>query len=393
MEFELEFDEPPAPYAPPMAERERFDWLRLIRSRRVGPQSFHRLMGEHGSAAAVLAALPELAAAAGIEGYEPCPPGVVEAELAAGRRAGARLLCRGEAAYPAALAGIPDAPPVLWVRGELSHLSRPVVALAGARNASSLGLRMARRLAEGLASAGFTVVSGLARGIDSEAHRASLPGTVAVLAGGIDVAYPPENAPLMAEIGEKGLLISEQPPGLAPLARHFPLRNRIISGLSSGVVVVEAALRSGSLITARAGLDQGREVMAVPGHPFDARAGGCNQILRDGATLVRSPADVIEVLRPGLSARLPASLSDTTRPGPRPVATVPDGPRSPRLPLAGVAALHGRILDRLGPSPLAEDQLIRDLGLSSAQVSPELVALEMEGRIERRPGGLLARSD
>ncbi len=388
MDFDAQFDEAPAAYAPPLADRDRFDWLRLIRSRRVGPQTFHRLMGTHGSAAAALAALPGIAAAAGAENYAPCPEAVVEAEITAARKAGARMLCRGEAAYPAALAEIADAPPVLWLRGDAAHLSRPMVALVGARNASSLGLRMARRLAEGLAAAGFTVVSGLARGIDAEAHRAALPATVAVLAGGVDVIYPPENAALAAALIADGALLSEQPPGLEPQARHFPQRNRIVSGLARAVVVVEAASRSGSLITARSALDQGREVMAVPGHPFDARAGGCNMLLRDGATLVRGPEDVVEALRAGLAA---PDLPKTAVPV-RAVTVVPPGPPA-RLTLGAAAALHGRILDRLGPSPLAEDQLIRDLGLPAADVAPELVSLEMDGRIERRAGGLLARAD
>ncbi len=377
------FDEAPAAYAPPGAEGERLDWLRLIRSRRVGPATFHRLMGAHGSAAAALAALPDIARAAGVEDYAACPEGVALAELAAGRKAGARLLCRGEASYPAALAALAEAPPVLWAKGDAGVTFRPCVALVGARNASSLGLRMARRLAEGLAEAGFAVVSGLARGIDAEAHRAALPATVAVMAGGIDVVYPPEHAALAGEIAERGLLLTEQPPGTEPQARHFPLRNRIVAGLSRAVVVVEAATRSGSLITARAALDLGREVMAVPGHPFDARAGGCNLLIRDGALLVRSAADVAEAL----GASLPAPRID-----PPPPALLP-GPVPPRRPLRDLAAVHGLILDRLGPSPLAEDQLIRDLGLPAAEIAPELVSLEMDGRIERRAGGLLARAD
>jgi DNA processing protein len=223
------------------------------------------------------------------------------------------------------------------------------------------------------------VVSGLARGIDTAAHHASLAtGTVAVMAGGVDVVYPTENAVLAQEIGERGLRLSEQPMHLEPQARHFPRRNRIISGLARAVVVVEAAAKSGSLITARTALDQGREVLAVPGHPFDARAGGCNMLIRDGAVLVRSAADVIEALR-----REP--------PAPAAAATVAVPPAAPeRRSLAETSALHGRILDRLGPSPVAEDQLIRDLALPAGQVAPELVSLELEGRIRRQPGGLLS---
>lgn len=373
--MDFSFDEAPAFYEPPATGGDRLDWLRLIRSRRVGPQTFHRLMGEHGSAAAALAALPGIALASGIKDYEACPEGVVRAEAGAARMAGARMLCRGEDAYPAALAAVPDAPPVLWVIGDATLLNRPSVALVGARNASSLGLRMARRLAEGLGEAGFTVVSGLARGIDAEAHQAALAtGTVAVMAGGVDVVYPPENAGIAAEIAAKGCRISEQPMGLQPQTRHFPQRNRLISGLSRAVVVVEAAEKSGSLITARSALDQGREVLAVPGHPFDARAAGCNMLIRDGATLVRGPADVVAALGPVAEA-------------PRPRRAEAAAP-SARVETAGLDAM---ILTRLGPSPMPEDMLIRDLALPPAAVAAGLLSLELEGRVLRQAGGLLSR--
>lgn len=252
-------------------------WLRLIRSRRVGPASFHKLLAEHGDVEAALAALPQVARAAGVENYALCPIEVVRHEWATGRALGAQLLLWGQPGYPLPLMDLPDAPPVLWGQGDIGLLARPMVALVGARNASSLGLRMTRRLALGLAEAGQVVVSGLARGIDAEAHQAALQGgTVAVQAGGVDVIYPQENAALAGEIARAGCLLSEQPMGLAPQARHFPQRNRIVSGLARAVVVVEAAARSGSLLTARNALDQGREVLAVPGHPFDARAAGCN---------------------------------------------------------------------------------------------------------------------
>ncbi|MBC7142852.1 MAG: DNA-protecting protein DprA [Rhodobacteraceae bacterium] len=371
-------------------------WLRLIRSRRVGVATFSRLLEEYGSARAALLALPEIAKAAGVHSYEPCPEGVAVAELRAGKAAGARLLCRGEPAYPQALAELSDAPPVLWALGDTSHLARPMVALVGARSASSLGTRMARKLAEGLGAAGITVVSGLARGIDAAAHAAALPtGTVAVMAGGVDVIYPAENAALAGEIAAKGLLLSEQPMGLAPLARHFPLRNRIISGLARAVVVVEAAARSGSLITARTALDQGRDVLAVPGHPFDGRASGCNMLIRDGATLVRGVEDV----RAALALAVPAErrAADPADPTADPTAAPTDStpgtpPSAPERGWRDMAALHRRILDRLGPSPVAEDQLIRDLALPAAAIAPELVALELDGRIERQAGGLLTRT-
>jgi DNA processing protein len=336
-----------------------------------------------------LAALPGIALAAGVENYAPCPVEVVRHEQAAARRHGARMICYGDAAYPVGLMDQPDAPPVIWAQGDLSLLARPMVALVGARNASSLGLRMARRLAETLGAAGYVTVSGLARGIDAAAHAAALPtGTVAVMAGGIDIAYPEENAGLAAEIGAQGCLISEQPMGTEPQARHFPLRNRIVSALARAVVVVEAAARSGSLITARSALDQGREVLAVPGHPFDARAAGCNMLIRDGAVLVRNAEDVIEAI--GASGLAPRPAAPATPPDPAPV-TLPR-PVPDTRPLAETAALHSQILARLGPSPLAEDQLIRDLAMPAARVIPELLSLELDGQILRQAGGLLSRA-
>ncbi|SMX42207.1 hypothetical protein MAA8898_02546 [Maliponia aquimaris] len=347
-------------------------------------------MAEHGDAATALAALPDVARAAGVDNYEVCPPRVIEAEMKAGRRAGARLVCRGEPDYPPDLADISDAPPLLWVIGAPAVLRRPMIALVGARNASSLGTRMARRLAEGLGEAGYVVVSGLARGIDTAAHQAALPhGTVAVMAGGVDVLYPSENTRLAEDILQAGgARISEQPVGLQPIARHFPTRNRIVSGLARAVVVVEAAAKSGSLITARNALDQGREVLAVPGHPMDARAGGCNLLIRDGARLIRNVEDILESLPP-----------IETRPGPVYQPELDLAPPAPdpaprddanRAALLDAAALHRRILERLGPSPVAEDQLIRDLGAPAGHVSPVLTDLELDGHIRRQPGGLLS---
>ncbi len=362
------------------------DWLQLARSRRVGPATFHRLMREHGTAGAALAALPKIAAAAGVENYEICPIGVVRAEAARGAKLGAKLLLWGQGGYPAALMDLADAPPVLWALGNVDLLARPAVALVGARNASSLGLRMAKALAMGLGAAGQVVVSGLARGIDAAAHEAALSaGTIAVQAGGLDVIYPEENAKLTEAIGAQGLRLSEYPFGLQPQARHFPQRNRIVAGLARAVVVVEAAAKSGSLITARDGADLGRDVLAVPGHPFDARAAGCNMLIRDGATLVRSSADVIEALGlPAITANAPKSV-----PNPAAVAAAPVAP-APR-PLREAHALHAQILSRLGPSPVAEDQLLRDVGIAGAQIGPALVALELDGQIQRHAGGLISR--
>lgn len=360
---------------PPTTEEDRISWLRLLRSRRVGVSTFFRLMHEHGTAQAALSALPEVARAAAVQDYSICPEGVAIAEIKAANAAGARLICYGDADYPTPLTDISDPPPMLWAIGNTDLLARPVVAMVGARNASSLGTRMARKLAEGLVEEGFVVVSGLARGIDTAAHLAALEGgTIAVQAGGVDVMYPKENAGLAADIAKSGLRLSEIAMGTQPQARHFPRRNRIISGLARAVVVVEAAARSGSLITAKNALDQGRDVLAVPGHPFDARAFGCNALLRDGATLVRSAADVIEAL-------------ETQQPAP---PIVPETPKHPTRTLRDTATLHTEILSRLGPSPVAEDQLIRDLDLPSQQITPELLNLELDGKIVRAAGGLLS---
>ena len=389
-------DESPSsthPPLPPTSEDTQFHRLRLLRSRRVGISTYRRLLAEHGSAENALAALPEVARAAGVQKYQICPEAVIRAELRDARSMGARLISDDSADYPAGLHDLPDAPPFLWAMGNVPLLSRPMIALVGARNASSLGTRMARKLAGELAEAGYIVVSGMARGIDTAAHLASLDtGTIAVLAGGVDVIYPAENAELASGIARTGLRLSEQPMGQQPTARHFPARNRIISALAQATIVVEAAAKSGSLITARDALDIGRDVLAVPGHPFDARASGCNMLIRDGAVLVRNASDILETLAPlaptasQLSLDLPASQTS------EPVqAQQSEAPKSKRT-LRQTAALHQQILDRLGPAPLAEDQLIRDLDAPAAEITPVLVELELDGRIDRRPGGLLTRA-
>jgi len=295
----------------------------------VGPSTFFRLVNEYGSAASALVALPTIAAKAGVAKYAPCSAQAAEAELKAGKRIGAVPLCFGAPGYPAALSSIPDPPPFLWALGNVSLTERPAIGLVGARNASSLGTRMA--------------------------------------------VYPRENTRLHEDIAAKGLRLSEQPIGLQPMARHFPRRNRIISGISRAVVVVEAAAKSGSLITAREALDQGREVLAVPGHPFDARSAGCNMLIRDGATLVRGIADIKDAL---------------ARPAPTPAPQTKKPKRSGPVHQAGPA--HAQILGLLGPSPLAEDQLIRDLAIDPDLVTPQLMQLEMEGKITRSSGGLVA---
>jgi DNA processing protein len=410
----------PTPFTPPTLEEDRLSWLRLIRSSRVGPATFLRLLAEHGSAAAALEALPGIAAAAGVADYIPCPADIAQAELDRGRRIGAVPVFLGAPDYPEALAAIADPPPLLWVQGSPAHraalLTRPAVAVVGTRNASSLGARMARQLAEGLAAQGIVVVSGLARGIDTVAHGAALQGgTIAVMAGGVDVIYPPENAALAAAIADQGLRVSEHPPGLQPQARHFPRRNRLIAGLSRAVLVVEAAEGSGSLITARDALDQGREVLAVPGNPLDARAAGCNLLIREGARLIRSVADVIEALGPQIVVA-PRTTVAVPRPAARAAARAltptgastggPDryappvparrpSPAARTIPPADVVPadpgrLHDRILSALGPSPVAEDQLLRDLALPPTAAAPALLFLELAGKIRREPGGLLA---
>lgn len=359
----------------PRNEEGQLDWLRLARSRRVGPATFIRLLREHGDVAAALATLPRIAAEAGVSGYRCTSREEAVAEWRKAKAAGARALFLGAADYPPLLALLPDPPPFLWAIGEPAIATRSPVAIVGARNASGLGRRMARGLAAELGSAGHAIASGLARGIDAAAHEAALEtGTIAVLAGGIDVIYPPENAKLAAAIAERGLILSEMPMATPPKASLFLRRNRLVSGLSLGVVVVEAAERSGAVNTARTALDQGREVMAVPGSPLDPRAGGCNTLLRDGATLVRSAADVLEALD------IPVP-----RPAPKPTC-------QPDQPPPGNAALPLRLLALLGPAPLNEDSLIRETGAGAAAVAAALLDLEIAGRVQRHPGGLVSRA-
>jgi DNA processing protein len=332
---------------------ERLARLRLARSRRVGPVTFHEALRHFGSA---LAACPELKAADASE---------IEQEEQKLRASGGVFLVFGDAIYPPALAALPDAPPVLSAIGDLSLLRRPSLAIVGARDASAIGRRFAGLLATELGAGGFVITSGLARGIDTAAHEAALgSGTVAVLAGGIDQIYPPQNERLHKAIAGSGLLLAESPIGLPPVARSFPRRNRIVSGLSAGVVVVEAAARSGSLITAQRAAEQGREVFVVPGSPLDPRYGGSNSLIRDGAILVRDANDILGVLG------LPQS---TLQPLEKPRLKSND---------AGVAA----VLEALGPTPTAVDELVRRCQVSAATVAEVLLALELEGRLERHRG-------
>jgi DNA processing protein len=375
------------PRAPrPLADAEKIEWLRLLRSEGVGPVTFFHLARFYGGAAKALAALPELARRSGRKA--PLRIGTEKdaaRELAAVARAGAELVAWLEPAYPVPLAAIEDAPPLVTVRGDVALLSKRNIAVVGARNASANGRAFAETIARELGKAGFVVASGLARGIDAAAHKGALEtGTVAVLAGGIDVCYPPEHRDLYEAIAERGALVAEVPPGAEPLARHFPRRNRIISGLSEGVVVVEAALRSGSLITARLAGEQGREVFAVPGSPLDTRCHGSNNLIRQGAALTESAEDVLR----GLGGR---------RIGAAPAATLAAALAEPDLaPLAPPAEAdsdkaRALLIERLSPSPTAVDELVRQTELPPALVASALLELELAGRIERHPGNRVAR--
>lgn len=346
--------------------------LRLIRTRAIGPVTFFQLLQRFGSAEAALRALPDLARRGG--GAAPAIPSMaeIEREIAAVEALGARYLLLGREPYPALLAELEAAPPALIVRGDAGLLARPSVALVGARNVSAAGVRFARELAHDLAQQGVVVVSGLARGIDTAAHQGALDGgTIAVIAGGIDVYYPPENRPLQEAIGSRGLLVAEMPPGTEPRARHFPYRNRIIAGLAQGTVIVEAAPRSGSLITARLAAEAGRDVMAVPGSPLDPRAQGCNLLIRDGATLVQGATDVIETLRPFGRDTVRAPIRDYAAGRP-----VDASDRERRA-----------VTDLLGPTPVAIDELIRLSGLAPSVLQLVLLELELAGRLERYAGG------
>lgn len=357
---------------PRAIDEDRIARLRLIRSANVGPVTYHQLLLRFRTAQAALDAIPDFARRGGGREMRIAPRADVEREVARVAALGGRYLFRGIGLYPRHLAEIETAPPALIVRGRLALLDRPMVAMVGARNASAAAIRFARQLGRELADAGATVVSGLARGIDSAAHAGSIDGgTVAVIAGGIDVVYPPENADLQQAIGERGVLIAEQPPGLEPRARHFPYRNRIIAGLAAGTVVVEAAPKSGSLITARYAADFGREVMAVPGSPLDPRAQGCNLLIREGATLIQSAADVMEALRP---------IADG-------VAAPSGGYAPPPVSADAGAADRRAVADLLGPVAVPVDEIVRLTGLAPAIIQTVLLELELAGRLERHAGG------
>jgi DNA processing protein len=360
-----------------LTEAQRLDWLRLIRSDNVGPRTFRSLVNHFGSARAALDHLPELARRGGASRpLRICSEADARAELAGCEQLAVSLVAPGENGYPPRLASLDDAPPLLGVRGSLAALMRPMIAIVGSRNASGAGLKFAGQLARELADAGFVIASGLARGIDQSAHRASLAGgTVAMLAGGHDRIYPPEHEHLLEQIIASGAAISEMPLGHGPRARDFPRRNRLISGASLGVVVVEAALRSGSLITARIAAEQGREVFAVPGSPLDPRAAGTNNLIKQGATLITEASDVILAVEPIMERPTPVPARERDE---EDALVQPDADDR-----ASVVAL-------LGPTPILIDDLIRLTDASAAIVRTVLLELELAGRLERHGGGLVS---
>ncbi len=356
------------------SQEEAFARIRLLRSPNIGPVSYAQLLARFGTAVRAIEALPDLAGRAG-KAYRPAPEARISGEIAAVRKAGARYLFHDSPEYAPLLAASEGAPPILIVRGRAELVAAPCVAVVGARNASGAAVKLAREFALALAEAGFTVVSGLARGIDGAAHTGALAAgqgaTVGVIASGIDIAYPPEHAELQERIASEGLLVAEQPPGTEPLARHFPSRNRIIAGLAAGTLVVEAAPKSGSLITARLAGEFGREVMAIPGSPLDSRAHGCNQLIRDGAVLVQRPEDVIEQLS-GFDGAMRSSFRDG------PAATIWAQPASDRS-AAGIAGM-------LTLAPIGVDELVRQSGDDPAAVQLALLELELAGRLLRHAG-------
>jgi DNA processing protein len=366
---------------------ERLDWLRLCRTESVGPISFFAMLRRFGSARAALDALPRLARRSERAKTVTAPTrAATETELNALHRIGARLVCWGEPAYPSALSAIEDAPPILSVLGRVELLDQPMIAVVGARNASANGRRLARELAAGLGQGGLVVVSGLARGIDAAAHLGGIEtGTAAVVAGGVDIVYPEENRGLYDALRRQGAIVAELPLGSEPQARHFPRRNRIISGMALGVLVVEAAARSGSLITARYALEQGREVFAVPGSPLDPRCRGANDLLRRGATLTETAEDVLSQLGPLVRAAPPPPADALSR---RKLAgeLVPVGAGEP----ADDEDALNMILESLGPTPVAVDELVRQCQLTASAVATLLLELELAGRVERHPGNLVS---
>lgn len=376
------FQPAPLPTAK-LGPEETLACLRLIRSEGIGPVTFRDLINHYGGAQNAISALPEIARRAGrAKPIKLCTKEDAEAELSAAERAGATPIFTIEPGYPAAVAAIDAPPPLLYVKGRIDLLNRPCVGIVGSRVCSAAGAKLASLFARQIGEAGYVIASGLARGIDGAAHQASLAsGTVAVLAGGIDKIYPPEHAKLYAHIAAEGCLVTERPPGIVAREKDFPRRNRIIAALSLGVIVIEAAARSGTLVTARYANEQGREVFAVPGHPLDPRAEGTNRLIKNGATLVTTAEDVLDALRPisGLEDR-PAfadfaapALTDIRSPPPE----VDDNARS-------------TVIAALGPAPIDIDAIQRATGLSVREVQIALMELDLAGRLERTGHGLVA---
>lgn len=353
-------------------QAEAFARIRLLRSPNIGPVTYRQLLARFGSAVVSLDALPEIGRNGG-RTYRPADKAAIEAEVLKTRKAGAKYLFHDSPEYPSLLSEISGAPPILTWRGALSLAREPCVAMVGARNASAAAVKLSREFAHGLAEAGFSVVSGLARGIDGAAHQGALPKTIGVIASGIDIAYPPQHSELQARIGCEGLLLAEQPPGTEPRGSHFPSRNRIIAGLAAGTLVVEAAPKSGSLITARLAGEAGREVMAIPGSPLDARSLGCNQLIRDGAILVQSVDDIVELVS-GFAGQPRSSFRE---------AGGSDFDLNDELHDVEPADISSL----LSNAPVAVDELIRQSGESAGAVHISLMELEISGRLQRHAGG------
>jgi DNA processing protein len=363
-----------------LSETEKRDWLRLIRSAHLGPITFHNILRYYGSAAKAIEKLPEMAQRAGKNGgakrqIRLADDRTVAQELKALKTCGARLLAWGEPGYPVGLMQLDDAPPLLAVRGEPPDAEIPGIAIVGARNASAIGQRFTRDMASELCRHGFGIISGLARGIDRAAHEGALAAggqTMAFIGTGIDIAFPPENVSLQDEIAERGAVFAEMPPGTPPLAQNFPRRNRLISGASRGILVVEAALKSGSLITARMAAEQGREVMAVPGSPLDPRCHGSNDLIRNGAALIERVEDILAILSPQ-QPRVPAPPPALVRPAP--------------LADDDLGHAHAEVARLLSPTPVLVDDLVRLSGLDAGVVQIVLTEQELAGRLHRHPGG------
>jgi DNA processing protein len=355
-----------------LSQEEAFARIQLLRSANIGPVSYAQLLRRFGNARDAVAALPDLAARGAKRNYKAAPRERIEREVQAARAAGARYLFHDQPDYPANLAALDGAPPIVTMRGDLSLASRPCVAMVGARNASAAAVKLARDFARELGAAGLVVVSGLAKGIDGASHEGAFPHTIGVIASGIDIAYPQQHAALQEKIASEALLIAEEPPGTQPRGQQFPKRNRIIAGLAIGTLVVEAAPKSGSLITARLAGEAGREVMAIPGHPADARSHGCNQLIREGAVLVQSPQDVVELLS-GFDGQPRSSVREIED---QYVFSEADED----LPADDIAAI-------LCSAPVAVDELVRQTGRAPGAVQMALLELEIAGRLERHAGG------